>query len=561
MRTWATLLTAVALLAGAVFPAAAQDAPEPTVASTVVESFDGTPLYTTLFLPAGASEDSPVPLVMRGHGWGGNGERTAIGMVELLLDAGYAVLTWDERGFGYSGGEAHVLKPELEGRDAQVLIDWVVENAPEVARDGDDPVIGMTGGSYGGGIQTLLSHLDDRVDAIAPEITWSDLRYSLYENEVINLAWGQLLYGAGLATATAAGLDPQNPAGPQAGGLAAELHRAQAEGDGLNEFSEQTREFFARSSLVHYAAADPISVPTLVMQGSVDTLFDLSEGNDIYQHVKATGAPARYVIFCGGHVACPAEYADADDREYLDAAILAWFDRHLRGADVDTGPPVTYRTNEGVWRHADDFGPRGRRRLSGSGSGSIAQTGAPVSASAPNPVTAEPSADGDPRMLSVEVAAADDGPLELVGLPQLELTVAGEGTEAILFAKLVDRESGHVVNLQETPLRVRDLGEAQSFELTMSGIAYTLPESHHLDLQIATNSVMHANARTPAQLEVAAAVSVPVLPAARPDAPPVASGGGAGPGGTAEGLPATGGGAATLAPLAFGAGVVLRRRR
>jgi ABC-2 type transport system ATP-binding protein len=54
------------------------------------------------------------------------------------------------------------------------------------------------------------------------------------------------------------------------------------------------------------------------MQGSVDTLFDLTDGYGIYEHVRAQGVDARFVAFCGGHVACPGSYADAGDRAYLD---------------------------------------------------------------------------------------------------------------------------------------------------------------------------------------------------------------------------------------------------
>lgn len=41
----------------------------PTV-ETVVSSFDGTPIVTDLYLPKGASEAVPVPVVLAGHGWG-----------------------------------------------------------------------------------------------------------------------------------------------------------------------------------------------------------------------------------------------------------------------------------------------------------------------------------------------------------------------------------------------------------------------------------------------------------------------------------------------------------
>jgi ABC-2 type transport system ATP-binding protein len=553
-RTWAParrlryLLIPLALVMAAL-PATAGAAPvaarqaAPTVTHQVIASFDGTPIYSTLFLPPGASATDPVPLVMRSHGWGGHGEREVSegGLTATLLDSGYAVFTWDERGFGYSGGEVAVLKPELEGRDAVVLIDWIAANVDEVAREEgapDDPVIGFSGGSYGGGIQLLAAALDDRVDALAPEITWNDLRYSLYGNGVINLGWGETLYALGVPTAQGEGLDPRNPAGPQPGGLAPQIHRAQAEGAATNQPSPESLDFFGRSSLARYTQDDDlqVDVPTLFIQGSVDTLFDLTEAADNFHYVRdERRAPAKLIVFCGGHVSCPSSYADANDRAHLDQAILSWFDRYLRGdTTVDTGAPVEYRTNEGVWRSAADFTPPDARFLEVSAEGTVVSTPVPttfdpaalagqlLAGGGPlpplPPVAALPSTPGDPHAFGTEVAVADDGPMELVGIPTATVTVSGTGPAAHLFLKLVDRETGEVLNVQETPLRVEDLGDGTAqpriYQLRMSGIAYTLPAGHHLDLQVSTTSVMHATARTPAEADVAVEAEIPVRRAA-----------------------------------------------
>lgn len=513
-------------------PAVAQ---ETEVTHHVVRSFDGTPIHSTLFLPAG---DRPAPLVLRSHGWGGHGERgieEASSTTRSLLDAGYGVLTWDERGFGYSGGEAAVLKPELEGRDVSALIDHVATDpaiAPRIAcetpRDANgscpDPVLGMSGQSYGGGVQLLAAAFDgefsttgqrSRIDAITPEITWNDLRYSLYDNGVVNFGWSQLLYVAGLATSQTEGLSPANPAGPQAGGLHPQLHRAQLEGVATNQLSAESVDFFGRSSLGEYGLDHPVAVPTLFLQGSVDTLFDLTEAAHSFHHVQER-APAKLVAFCGGHVQCPADYADAADREFLDGQILSWFDRHLRQNDVDTGPPVVYRTNEGIWRSANDFPPTDARSLTASGRGQVVSTPIPTPALSPTPpglplTIAQPNPPGDPHAFSTEVTHAADGPAELVGIPRARVRVTGIGPETHLFLKLVDRETGQVVNLQEAPLRVTGLSPgAQEFVVEMPGIAYTLNRGHHLDLQVSTTSLMHATARTPAHAEVEATVEVPV---------------------------------------------------
>ena len=127
----------------------------------VATSFDGTSIVYTLFLPDNASASNPVPAVLRTHGWGGSRETTATGFVQQLLDNGYAVLTWDSRGFGQSGGTVEVDSPDYEARDASALID-VLATDPRIAKMRGDPKVGMSGGSYAGGIQR-----DDRVRRIA----------------------------------------------------------------------------------------------------------------------------------------------------------------------------------------------------------------------------------------------------------------------------------------------------------------------------------------------------------------------------------------------------------
>ncbi len=441
MRT-SSRLTAAALAVALLAPTSVAGAQEaPTISSHVVESFDGEPIIATLFLPPGASSDAPVPLVLRTHGWGGTGE-TSIGTGTLarLVAEGYAVLTWDQRGFGCSGGTVRIDDPQVEGRDVSALIDWAVANAPIATVDGD-PIVGMTGGSYAGGIQTATASLDDRLDALAPEISWADLRYSLYSGEVINQGWVAALYAAGKATATLLGMSPDCPAGPQDGGLDPAIDQGVTEFVTRGNVGPDTLDFFAKSSLASYGVDTPVTVPTLVMQGSVDTLFDLTDGYRIYEHVRDQDAPARFIAFCGGHVACPASYADAGDRAHLDDAIVDWFARYLKGEDVATGAPIEYRTNEGEWRSAPSMPLPGATAvpLAGEAEGlvvvpvldvpEVAALAGLIAVPEGIPglpiTTSVPTAEGDPRGATFPVAVAEDGPLEILAIPDITLTVSG----------------------------------------------------------------------------------------------------------------------------------------
>ena len=144
--------------------------------ATVTNPDDGTEIVVTVFKPAAAA-GGEVPVIFHSHGWGGSRETTVDGYVKPFLDAGFGVVSIDQRGHGESGGQAHVQDPTKETEDVQAVIDftaklgWVKLEAP------GDPVLGAVGLSYGGGYQTMTA-LDEiaetgstRFDALAPEIT------------------------------------------------------------------------------------------------------------------------------------------------------------------------------------------------------------------------------------------------------------------------------------------------------------------------------------------------------------------------------------------------------
>ena len=158
----------------------------------------------TLFRPAGASRTDRVPFIMHSHGWGGSRTKDPA-RFQKWLDAGYGVLSFDQRGFGESGGKAHVENPDYEGHDVRRLISLIADLG-WVRKDGPgDPRMGAIGGSYGGGYQFLGAFESLRLrgtpvfDALAPEITWYDLKESLGPEEVVRTEWALALSAAGAA--------------------------------------------------------------------------------------------------------------------------------------------------------------------------------------------------------------------------------------------------------------------------------------------------------------------------------------------------------------------------
>ena len=169
-----------------------------------VTSFDGTQIRAHWFPNPAASKTKPFPTVLKGPGWSQPGDTNTAAQgdgifgdlnIANLWDAGYNVLTWDPRGFGKSGGVVSTNDPKHEGRDTQILVDFVAAQPGVVLDAPGDPRMGMVGGSYGGDIQIVLAVLDCRVDAIVPTIAWHSLGTSLYKADTVKRGWGDQLYG------------------------------------------------------------------------------------------------------------------------------------------------------------------------------------------------------------------------------------------------------------------------------------------------------------------------------------------------------------------------------
>src|SRR4051812_54539 len=143
-----------------------------------VRSFDGTTIHAHFSPASQRASGERVPTVLIGPGYPTLGDTNPdadtsdiIGQATLRAE-GYNTLTWDPRGIGGSGGVVNFDSPDFEARDVQALIDFVA-TAPEALLDSpNDPRVGMSGSSYGGGIQLATAAVDGRLDAIIPDVTW-----------------------------------------------------------------------------------------------------------------------------------------------------------------------------------------------------------------------------------------------------------------------------------------------------------------------------------------------------------------------------------------------------
>ena len=165
------LATAAALIASA--PAGAFSRQD-----VRIPSMDGTALAATLTLPDAPPPASGWPAVITMHGLG---QTRAVGLAvaqAMGLGERYAVLAFDARGHGDSGGLIGIDGPK-EVADVKAVFGWL-RDRPDVA----DRRIGGWGVSYGGGAAW---------NSLAAGVPWAALE--------ISMSWTDLLHGARAAGA------------------------------------------------------------------------------------------------------------------------------------------------------------------------------------------------------------------------------------------------------------------------------------------------------------------------------------------------------------------------
>lgn len=305
VRRIAALATAtVAGLAPLAVVAPSPAATAPTVTNGCIDSraepgtSEPVRICYTLFRPAGATSAKPVPMVMHSHGWGGQRTRDAASFAPYL-QRGMGVLSFDQRSFGESTGTAHVQNPLYEGHDVRRLVD-LVARLPWVRKDAPgDPRLGAIGGSYGGGFQFLGAFELLRIkgkpvfDALAPEITWWDLKESLAPDEVVRTEWALALSAAG-----ARNLPPSVLKSITVGTASGQWPKGEVPG------TEDMDAFFAKNGpSYHVRNGRRLDIPVLFGQGATDNLFPLRQGLKNWANALTPNARKRsiFVGYNGGH--------------------------------------------------------------------------------------------------------------------------------------------------------------------------------------------------------------------------------------------------------------------
>lgn len=563
----AALMLIVALLAGIPIPAHAQDQvikTELMVAGT--PEADGTPvkLDATILTTDPAT---PRPAIVLAHGFGGTKNDSEPTARSLAL-AGYTVIIYTARGFGASGGRIHLNNPAYEGADARKLID-LAASRPEVAKVGDDPVIGFAGASYGGAVSFLAAGLDHRVDAIAPAFTWHSLRQALFpQHQVVGVAtssadvtpanrqgvfkqrWAAMLFSNASGRPATANQD-SNDSNALCGRFDPELCRGYLTAAETGEADDELSRLLDESGLEKIVPA--IKAPTLIIQGEDDTLFTLDQADANFRGLPAD-TPAQLKWVAGGHDAEISVDTLVDDIE-------EWFGRYLKhdgsvadsqfsvlmpetsllGEDRGTREPQTLLAQSYPGRESSPASHP--LALSGERQSIIAPPGGAPAALTSLPGTG--SAFGRASSVAGYALGVLPGqsarftsdpltaPLTLIGSSRIDLDVTGSTPTATLFASLWDlgpdlerTENGRISvspssavlpQLQVAPVKLTGLDPTKPMPVTIAlpPVSHKVPVGHRLQLVISTTDQAYSNATRAAQYDVALAgdraAAIPML--------------------------------------------------
>ncbi|WP_328976556.1 alpha/beta fold hydrolase [Streptomyces canus] len=505
-RRLAAAVAAVVVLAGAgTWTAVADDKPAPVHREDQVMALDGVRIDTSYFTSSDAGRR---PAVLLAHGFGGSKDDVRQQAENLARD-GYAVLTWSARSFGRSTGKIGLNDPKGEVQDVRKLIDWLARQ-PQVQLDKPgDPRVGIAGASYGGAISLLAAGYDDRVDAIAPAITYWNLSDALFPNGVFKKLWAGIFVNSGGGCAK---FEPQ----------LCRMYERVAESGTPDAQAEKLLDERSPS-----AVGDRIKVPTLLLQGQTDSLFPLGQADAAAKAIRANGAPVDVDWIAGGH--------DGGDMETgrVQARVASWFDRYLKDdKGADTGP--AFRVTRTLGTDTGD----GETRLSGVDADTypglegdprpIALTGREQSfenpaGSSPPAVSALPGIGGAGGLAQLstlgvgisldfpgQYAAFESAPfkddLQITGSPTVTVHVKSTSDDAVLFAKVYDVGPGRGQQVLPSqlvePLRVEDAKAGKDVTLTLPAIDHEVQDGHRLRLVLASTDLGYASPAAPATYTV-----------------------------------------------------------
>ena len=317
---------------------------------------DGVPIAFTRYTPDGAAPAGGWPGVLVLHGLAG--DRASVeGISTFFTRAGYAVLAYDARGHGVSGGDIGLAGPREVADLRAIRRDFAAR--PDVS----DTRVGAWGISYGGG--QIWNGIAAGVPFAAVEVveTWTDLYSAM---------WMQDVARSGIVAGFVQSIKARST-------LVQRLGDDAIQSRNLGEVRTLLR---PRSVVPRAGGLRSIRTPVYLFQGRVDFAFDLRQATQAY---AGLGGPKKLYAGNFGH---PPSTFPGTDHAYVLAQGRAWFDRFLKGTanGVEKQPVVIAKQGSATGRVAFAGLPRTRfapeLRLTGtttiSGTSVVTRTARPL---------------------------------------------------------------------------------------------------------------------------------------------------------------------------------------
>ena len=291
------------------------------VTSKSQQTAPGVFIDTSIYLP----KKTPAPAILLAHGFGGSKDSVAA-EAQAFQKRGYVVMTWTARGFGKSTGQISMNSLSAEIADVQQLITVLGKRKDVLQDQSGDPVVGITGGSYGGAAALLTASQDKRIDAVVADITWNDLSQALFPQSSNDLTeagpFKKIWTGTFFALATL-----QSAYLGECGALTNEWCAAYKSAVVNGQPSAAERKLLR--SVSPASVISSIKAPTLLSQGQADSLFPLNESSQTAAVLKKNGVPISMIWHAAGHD------GGADEKKYLQEQYSRWFDKHLLMQEID----------------------------------------------------------------------------------------------------------------------------------------------------------------------------------------------------------------------------------
>jgi predicted acyl esterase len=353
---------------------------------------DGVSIAATLYLPDRAAPAGGWPAIVFLHGLSGNRtQMNALAEAYGFVGQSYAVLTFDARGHGESGGRVTIDGPR-EVADTRAVQAWLAART-----DVADGKIGAWGISYGGG--AVFNSLVAGVPwaAVATVQTWTNLFSALMPQGLVK---------SGLV-AGLAGSIPEAKRDPSVAAVTAAAFAGNVAA--VRPWAE------ARSSLSKLGS---VTTPVFMAQGRRDFLFGIDQGSRAFNRLKGPKA-----LYLGLHGHPPSTFPAADTT-FLMRQTRGWFDCFLRGTPCSPVPAA--------WAVASETAPNGQNRRSSWTTGALPKTSS--SAFTLPGMTAFAQAGKVVRRTALLRKA-----IEVFGAPKVRATVTASGGWSRLVAVLTAR--------------------------------------------------------------------------------------------------------------------------